>query len=77
MGETFVDIAATILESYGITPLVISEPAPTPAIAWEVMRQQGRWRNQLHGFAQSGGVQRNQVFYAGWRAGAAGVYQPD
>jgi len=39
MGETFVDVAATILESYGITPLVISEPAPTPAIAWEVMRQ--------------------------------------
>ncbi len=39
MGETFVDIAATILESYGITPLVISEPAPTPAIAWEVIRQ--------------------------------------
>jgi phosphoglucomutase len=39
MGETFVDIAASILESYGITPLVISEPAPTPAIAWEVMRQ--------------------------------------
>ncbi len=39
MGETFVEIAATILESYGITPLVISEPAPTPAIAWEVIRQ--------------------------------------
>lgn len=39
MGETFVDIAATILESYGIAPLVVSEPAPTPAIAWEVIRQ--------------------------------------
>jgi len=39
MGETFVDIAATILESYGITPLVISDAAPTPAIAWEVIRQ--------------------------------------
>ena len=39
MGETFVDIAATVLETYGITPLLISEPAPTPAIAWEVMRQ--------------------------------------
>ena len=37
MGETFVEVAATVLESYGITPLVISEPAPTPAIAWEVM----------------------------------------
>jgi len=39
MGESFVDIAATILESYGITPLVISDPAPTPAIAYEVIRQ--------------------------------------
>ena len=39
MGEKFVSIAATVLESYGIKPLVISEPAPTPAIAWEVMRQ--------------------------------------
>jgi phosphoglucomutase len=39
MGETFVKIAATILESYGITPLVVTEPAPTPAMAWEVMRQ--------------------------------------
>jgi phosphoglucomutase len=39
MGETFVEIAAKILESYGITPLVISDPAPTPAIAWDVMRR--------------------------------------
>ncbi len=39
MGETFVDIAATILESHGVTPLVITEAAPTPAIAWEVIRQ--------------------------------------
>jgi phosphomannomutase len=39
MGETFVEIAAKILEDYGITPLVISEAAPTPAIAWEVIRQ--------------------------------------
>lgn len=39
MGETFVEIAATILENHGVTPLVISEPAPTPAIAWEVIRQ--------------------------------------
>jgi phosphoglucomutase len=39
MGETFVDIAANILENYGITPLVVSDPAPTPAIAWEVIRQ--------------------------------------
>jgi alpha-D-glucose phosphate-specific phosphoglucomutase len=39
MGETFVDIAAGILEAHGVQPLVITDPAPTPAIAWEVMRQ--------------------------------------
>jgi phosphomannomutase len=39
MGETFVDIAAGILESYAVTPLVIPDAAPTPAIAWEVMQQ--------------------------------------
>ena len=39
MGETFVEIAASILEGYGIMPLVISAAAPTPAIAWEVIRQ--------------------------------------
>ncbi len=39
MGETFVDIAAGILESHGVQPLVITDPAPTPAISWEVMRQ--------------------------------------
>lgn len=39
MGESFVDLAATILESYGIVPLVVSEPAPTPAIAYEVIRR--------------------------------------
>jgi alpha-D-glucose phosphate-specific phosphoglucomutase len=39
MGETFVDIAAGILEAHGVQPLVITDPAPTPAISWEVMRQ--------------------------------------
>ena len=38
MGETFVSIAAGILSDHGITPRVIEEPAPTPAIAWAVMR---------------------------------------
>ncbi|HVP43457.1 MAG TPA: phosphoglucomutase/phosphomannomutase family protein [Terriglobales bacterium] len=38
LGETFVAMAADILAGHGITPLVISEPAPTPAIAYEVMR---------------------------------------
>jgi phosphoglucomutase len=36
LGEQFVDAAATILAEHGITPLVIPEPAPTPAIAYYV-----------------------------------------
>lgn len=38
LGETFAGIAAEILQGYGIAPLVISEAAPTPAIAYEVIR---------------------------------------
>jgi phosphoglucomutase len=38
MGETFVSIAADILAAHGVQPLVIPEPAPTPAISFEVTR---------------------------------------
>src|ERR1051325_5353294 len=38
LGETFVQIAADILSAHGITPRVIADPAPTPAIAWAVAR---------------------------------------
>src|SRR5215471_15703492 len=38
MGERFVEVATDILATAGIKPLVISEPAPTPAIAFEVIR---------------------------------------
>ena len=38
MGERFVEIAAEVLEAFGILPLIISEPAPTPAIAYQVIR---------------------------------------
>jgi phosphoglucomutase len=38
MGETFVQIAAEVLAQHGVTPLVITEVAPTPAISWEIMR---------------------------------------
>ncbi len=38
LGETFVDIAASICEAHGIRPLVISDAAPTPAISYEVIR---------------------------------------
>jgi phosphoglucomutase len=40
LGETFVELAQEVLLSHGITPLVIPEPAPTPAIAYEVIRVQ-------------------------------------
>ena len=38
LGETLVGVAAEVLGSHGITPLVIPEPAPTPAISYEVIR---------------------------------------
>ena len=39
LGETFCSMAAEILAAYGIIPLVIAEPAPTPAIAYAVIRE--------------------------------------
>jgi alpha-D-glucose phosphate-specific phosphoglucomutase len=39
LGETFCSLAAEILGSYGITPLVISDAAPTPAISYAVIRE--------------------------------------
>src|SRR5262249_16273141 len=38
MGERFVDVAAQLLPEAGIAPLVIPEPAPPPAIAFDVIR---------------------------------------
>src|SRR3989475_2539043 len=39
LGETFCSIAAEILAANGITPLVIADAAPTPAIAYAVIRE--------------------------------------
>jgi alpha-D-glucose phosphate-specific phosphoglucomutase len=36
LGESFVDVAARVLASAGVTPIVIPEAAPTPAIAYAV-----------------------------------------
>src|ERR1035437_2041554 len=36
LGESFVDVAARVLAAAGITPIVIPEAAPTPAIAYAV-----------------------------------------
>src|SRR5208283_3493858 len=36
LGESFVDIAAKVLAGAGITPIVIPDAAPTPAIAYAV-----------------------------------------
>ena len=38
LGETFCSMAADILSSYDIAPLVIAEPAPTPAISYAVIQ---------------------------------------
>lgn len=39
LGETFCAMAADILGSYGITPLLIAEAAPTPAISYAVIHE--------------------------------------
>jgi phosphoglucomutase len=39
LGETFCSIAAEVLSAHGITPLLIAEAAPTPAIAYAVIRE--------------------------------------
>src|SRR5579871_6047329 len=39
LGETFCAMAAEILSAHGITPLVIAEAAPTPAISYAVMKE--------------------------------------
>jgi phosphomannomutase len=36
LGESFVDMAAKVLSAAGVTPIVIPEAAPTPAIAYAV-----------------------------------------
>src|SRR5882762_8618211 len=38
LGETFCAMAADILSSHSITPLVIAEPAPTPTITYAVIQ---------------------------------------
>ena len=38
LGESFCATAADILSSYGITPLLIAKPAPTPAISYAVIQ---------------------------------------
>jgi phosphoglucomutase len=39
LGETFCSIAAEVLSAHGITPLLIADAAPTPAIAYAVIRE--------------------------------------
>jgi phosphoglucomutase len=39
LGETFCTMAAEILSAHGITPLVIADSAPTPAIAYAVIQE--------------------------------------
>src|SRR3954449_8454672 len=37
LGETFCSMAAEILSAHGITPVVVADPAPTPAFAYAVI----------------------------------------
>ncbi len=39
MGEVFCNIASDALSTHGVTPLVIAEPAPTPAISYAVTHE--------------------------------------
>ena len=39
LGETFCSIAVEVLSAHGVTPLVVAEAAPTPAIAYAVIRE--------------------------------------
>jgi len=39
LGETFCAIAADILAAHGVTPMVIADATPTPAIAYAVIRE--------------------------------------
>jgi phosphomannomutase len=39
LGEMFVDEAARLLAQHGVTPVVIPDPAPTPAIAYAIRQQ--------------------------------------
>jgi len=39
LGETLCSLAADVLAAHGISPLVIAEAAPTPAIAYAVIRE--------------------------------------
>lgn len=38
LGETFCAMAADILSNYGISPMLIAEPAPTPTISYAVIQ---------------------------------------
>jgi phosphoglucomutase len=38
LGEQFTSVTSDVLAEHGITPMLIAEPAPTPAISYEVIR---------------------------------------
>src|SRR5271156_6054597 len=38
LGESFCAMAANVLSSYGVAPLIIAEPAPTPTISYAVIQ---------------------------------------
>jgi alpha-D-glucose phosphate-specific phosphoglucomutase len=38
MGERFVEVAANVLSAFGLQPVIVVEPAATPAVSYEVIR---------------------------------------
>ena len=51
LGEAFVAEAAAVLAVNGVTPVLIPEAAPTPAIAYAVVKHKAGGIDQLYGFA--------------------------
>jgi phosphomannomutase len=62
LGETFCSIASDVLSSYGVTPLVIAEPAPTPAISYAVIESKADGAINFTASHNPPRVQRHQVF---------------
>ena len=77
LGETFCSMAAEILTAHGITPVVVAEPAPTPAFAYAVVQTKADGVINFTASHNPPGVQRDQVLDAGWMPGAAGGYEED
>jgi alpha-D-glucose phosphate-specific phosphoglucomutase len=62
LGESFVDVAARVLAGAGITPIVIPEAAPTPAIAYAV--REGKTSGAINFTASHNPPEYNGIKYS-------------